>query len=150
MDALTWPMGPVLILLHLLMRCTPVVPHLDTLIPALLHQVGTVNNPILIVFFPIQAMQKCTCLYFCPDGFYTTPPPFDASAAYIPPPPYSAPLGQQPPHDQDLPSSAAGDSLLYLLLTESFCLCSYNIWILLFFIFELLLIFPWKTVPWTL
>uniref|UniRef100_A0A671XCF7 WW domain binding protein 2 n=1 Tax=Sparus aurata TaxID=8175 RepID=A0A671XCF7_SPAAU len=44
-------------------------------------------------------------------GFYPNPPAFDASAAYIPPPPYSAPLGQQPPHDPDLPSSAAGQSL---------------------------------------
>lgn len=114
MDALTWPTGPMLILLHLRMECTPLVPPLDTLTPALLHQVGssgTVNSPILTSVFPIPAMWKCTCLYFCPDGFYPTPPAFDASAAYVPPPPYSAPLGQQPPHDPDHPSSAAGESL---------------------------------------
>lgn len=111
---------------------------------------GTV---IFLCFFFFQVMWTCTYLCFCPDGFYPTPPAFEASAAYIPPPPYSAPLSHQPPHDPGLPSSAAGKYLkasmvkgnFYIALvgmsrSGSFCSC----------ILSFLLLSPCQPLLWTL
>lgn len=97
------------------MECTLPDLRLDTRTPTLLHQVvSRKTTPALLLTLTLQFEESVMKSDMCPPhsgGFYPNPPAFDASAAYMPPPPYSAPLGQQPPHDPDLPSSAAGQSL---------------------------------------